>query len=64
MMVSFWGFHLIKKIDNQEGFLDGCCVRSLLGVVLVLIIVISVAKPDSDKVGLCLLIIVGTVLNI
>ena len=44
-------FALGKKIDNQEGLLDGDCVGSLLGVVLGVIIGISVGKPDGDKVG-------------
>ena len=45
------GFALGKKLENQEGLLDGDCVRSLLGVVLGLTIGISVVKPDTDEVG-------------
>ena len=45
------GSSLGKKLDNQEVFLDGDCVGSLLGVVLGVIIVISVDKPDGDKLG-------------
>ena len=63
MVVSFWGFHLVKTIDNQEGLLDGYCVVSLLLVVLGAIIEISVGKPDSDKVGCWLQRTIGAVLN-
>ena len=62
-MVSFWGFHLVKKIDNQEGLLDGYCVVSLLCVVLGAIIEISVGKPDGDKVGCWLRRTIGALLN-
>ena len=42
--------HLVKKIENQEGLLDGNCFGYLLGVVLGLIIGILVGKPDGEKV--------------
>ena len=52
MIVSCWDLHLlIKKMDKQEGLLDGDYVRSLLVIVLGVIIGISVGKPDSEKVG-------------
>ena len=62
-MVYCWDLHWVKKLENQEGLLDGDCVVSLLGVVLVGIIGISVGKTDSDKVGCWLGRILGTVLN-
>ena len=37
-MVSCWYLHLVKKIEYQEGLLDGDCVGSLLVVVLGVII--------------------------
>ena len=49
--VLLMGFTLGKKLENQEGLLDGDCVGSLLGAVLGIIIGISVGKPDGDKVG-------------
>ena len=49
--VFLLGFSLNKKLENQEGLLDGDCVGSLLGFVMVVIIGISVGKPYGDKVG-------------
>ena len=40
-----------QKNDYQEVLLDGDCVGYLLGVVMGVIIVDSVGKPDGDKVG-------------
>ena len=39
-------FALGKKIYNQEGLLNGYYVGFLLGVVMVVIIGVSVVKPD------------------
>ena len=50
-MVSCWDLKLVKKIENQEGLLDGGCVGYLLDFVLGVIIGISVVKPDGDKLG-------------
>ena len=50
MIFSCWYLHLVK-IDNQEGLLDSDCVGSMLGVVMVIIIGISMGKPDGDKEG-------------
>ena len=44
------GFTLGEKNDNQEGFLNGDYVESLLSVFLEIIIGISVSKADDDKV--------------
>ena len=57
------GFELGKKIENQEGLLDGDCVESLMGVVMGAIIGISVDEQDDDKVGNRLGRILGTVQN-
>ena len=47
--VLLMGFTLGKKLENQEGLLDGDCVGSLMDVVLGVIIGISVGKHDGDK---------------
>ena len=52
-----------EKNDNQEVLLDGDCVGYLLGVVLCVSIGISLGKPDGDKVGYSLVIVLETVLN-
>ena len=57
------GFALGKKLENQEGFLDGDCVVYLLGVMLGLTIGIAVGKPDTDELGCLIGRIIGIVLN-
>ena len=49
-MVLCCHLNLVKN-EKKEGLLNGDCVGSLLGVVLVVIIEISVGKSDGDKVG-------------
>ena len=57
------GFITGKKIENQEGLLDGYCIVSLMGVVLGVINGILVGKPVCDKVGCSIGRILGTVLK-
>ena len=61
-MVSCWDLHLVKKkIEKQEGLLDGDCIGYLMGVVLGVTIGISVGKPGGDKIGYLFVRILGTV---